>query len=82
MKSLQKILHVITSSRSCFLYVCMCVFHVPRVLLKDWWAVCSRPAGTPERCPAPSLEDEWLSSKTPDNQQHAHRHQSAGSHLK
>ena len=57
------------------------VLHVP-VLLKDWWAVYSRPAGPPLRWEAPSLVDEWLSSKTPDNQQCAHRHQLAGSHLR
>lgn len=55
------------------------VFHIP-VLLKDWWVVYSRLAGPPVYWQAPSLVDEWLSSKTPDNQQCAHRHQLVGSH--
>lgn len=52
------------------------------VLLKGWRAVCSQPAGPPEHWQVPSLADEWLSSKTPDNQQCVHRHRLAGFHLR
>lgn len=52
------------------------------VLLMGWWAVCSQPAVPPEHWQVPSLVDEWLSSKIPDNQQYVHRHRLTGFRLR